>query len=331
MTKPLRLVITPGCPAGIGPDITTALAQHHHAAQCVVIADKDVLAKRAEQIGQPITIIDYAAEDRTPAPAGSIVVKHIPLDAECVPGQANPKHAPYILQTLETACHMCVSREADALVTGPVNKAVINDANIPFTGHTEFFANATNTDQVVMMLQAKQLRVALVTTHIPLASVSQAITAKRISDVVTILHNDLKTKFGLEKPRIFITGLNPHAGENGYLGREEIDVIEPAMLKLQQQGIDIQGPFPADTVFNPDKLADCDVVLAMYHDQGLPVLKHVGFGQAVNITLGLPIIRTSVDHGTAYALAGSGKANPGSLLAALESALFMANQNRNPS
>jgi 4-hydroxythreonine-4-phosphate dehydrogenase len=241
-------------------------------------------------------------------------------------GQLNTANSGYVLETLKVALKACVSGECDALVTAPIQKSIINDAGIPFTGHTEFLAAETQTKQVVMMLATQELRVALATTHLPLSRVASAITPDLLQDSLSILYGDLQTKFGLSQPRIAVLGLNPHAGEGGHLGREEIDIIIPALERLRTRGMTLLGPLPADTAFNPKVLENCDAVFAMYHDQGLPVLKYAGFGQAINITLGLPIIRTSVDHGTALDLAGSGKADAGSLQQALAAAVAMSRQ-----
>ena len=250
----------------------------------------------------------------------------VPLQAATRCGQLDSRNAAYVLDTLDRAVRGCMENTFDALVTGPVHKGIINDAGIPFTGHTEYLAQATQTAHVVMLLAADSLRVALATTHVPLAQVSSLITPQLLQRVIRILHTDLQTRFGIAQPRIKVCGLNPHAGEGGHLGREEIDSIIPALQALRAEGITLDGPVPADTVFTPDSIRQSDAILAMYHDQGLPVLKHVGFGRAVNITLGLPVIRTSVDHGTALDLAGSGRADCGSLHAALETAISMASR-----
>ncbi len=242
----------------------------------------------------------------------------IELAKSCIPGHLNVANAPYVLATLESALTYCLNQKTSALVTGPVHKAIINDAGVPFSGHTEWFANRTKTQRVVMMLATSQLRVALVTTHLPLREVPDAITQASLREVIQITLKDLQHKFGIHQPRLLVCGLNPHAGESGHLGKEEIDVISPVIEELKKEGFRLNGPVPADTAFTPEQLEKADAVLAMYHDQGLPVLKHQGFGDAVNITLGLPVIRTSVDHGTALDLAGSGKANPGSLMAAIK-------------
>ncbi|MDQ5891286.1 MAG: 4-hydroxythreonine-4-phosphate dehydrogenase, partial [Pseudomonadota bacterium] len=247
----------------------------------------------------------------------------IAAPATIIPGQLNVANSAYVVETLTRACDGCLNGEFAALITGPVHKGIINDAGVPFSGHTEFFADRSRCDRVVMMLATEELRVALATTHLPLAAVSAAITRQSLHEVITILHHDLQTKFGIAQPQIYVCGLNPHAGEGGHMGREELDVINPALDELRQQGITLVGPLPADTLFQPKYLQHADAVLAMYHDQGLPVLKYQGFGRAVNITLGLPFIRTSVDHGTALELAATGSADPGSFITALNLAIKM--------
>jgi 4-hydroxythreonine-4-phosphate dehydrogenase len=321
----LRLALTPGEPAGIGPDLTIALAQQGYPCEVVAICDPDLLAARAQQLGLPLTIKPYQA-DKAPEPlaAGEMVVCPIALKAPVTTGELNTANAPYVLETLDRAISGCQSGEFAALITGPVHKGVINEYGLSFSGHTEYLADTTNTEKVVMMLATEGLRVALVTTHLPLADVPAAITPNTLTQVTRILQHDLVNHFGIKQPRILVCGLNPHAGEGGHMGREEIDVIEPTLAQLRDEGINLIGPLPADTLFTPHHLDNADAVLAMYHDQGLPVLKFKGFGQAVNITLGLPIIRTSVDHGTALDLAGSGKADSGSLMTALSYARDMA-------
>ncbi|WP_020208115.1 4-hydroxythreonine-4-phosphate dehydrogenase PdxA [Gilvimarinus chinensis] len=323
-TAPLRIAITPGEPTGIGPDLVLSLAQQPQTDEYVIIADPELIAERACTLGLEVQIKTVAASDSTqPAKAGQLHVLPIPLTAPAVAGQLNSANAPYVLKTLDAAIDGCTVGHFDALVTGPVHKGVINEAGIPFSGHTEYLAERTNTAQVVMMLATEGLRVALVTTHLPLKDIAAAVTPKALTDVTRILHKDLTQHFGIAQPRILVCGLNPHAGEGGHLGREEIEVIEPVLNELREQGLNLIGPLPADTLFTPKYLQDADAVLAMYHDQGLPILKYKGFGQAVNITLGLPIIRTSVDHGTALDLAASGKADNGSLHTALEYACGM--------
>ncbi|KPK10447.1 MAG: 4-hydroxythreonine-4-phosphate dehydrogenase [Acidithiobacillales bacterium SG8_45] len=314
--KPV-IALTPGEPAGIGPDLAIKLAQHPSPADrhIVVIADHQTLLDRAVQLGQSIDLPEWHAGTEA-----GISLLSVPAEVVVRPGHLDARNSAYVLQTLERAVDGCLSGEFDALVTGPVHKGVINESGIHFTGHTEFLADRCQTDQVVMMLATDNLRVALATTHIPLSRVSDAITQPRLEQIIRILQHDLIQRFGIAQPRILVCGLNPHAGESGYLGHEEIDTIAPVIDRLEGEGLRIRGPLPADTAFTPRLLADADVVLAMYHDQGLPVLKYAGFGQAVNITLGLPIIRTSVDHGTALERAGTGDIESGSLLAAIDMA-----------
>ncbi|MCG8156297.1 4-hydroxythreonine-4-phosphate dehydrogenase PdxA [Brenneria goodwinii] len=319
-----RVVITPGEPAGIGPDLVIALAQQAWPVELVVCADPDLLLSRALQLHLPLTLQHYQAGQPTrPQQAGSLTVLSIPTRATTVAGQLNVSNSAYVVDTLARACDGCLSGEFAALITGPVHKGIINDAGVPFSGHTEFFADRSHCKRVVMMLATEELRVALATTHLPLSEVSSAITRQCLHEVITILHHDLQTKFGIEQPQIYVCGLNPHAGEGGHMGREELDVITPALDELRRQGIALIGPLPADTLFQPKYLQHADAVLAMYHDQGLPVLKYQGFGRAVNITLGLPFIRTSVDHGTALELAATGSADPGSFITALNLAIKM--------
>lgn len=321
----LRLALTPGEPAGIGPDLTIALAQQGCTDEVVVIADPQLLLERAAELGLPVTLRQFdASQPPQPLAKGELCVKSLPLAAPCQTGQLNSVNAPYVLESLSTAIDGCLDGTFDAYITAPVHKGVINEAGIAFSGHTEFLAERTHTDKVVMMLATEGLRVALATTHLPLKDVPAAITPESLTQVLQILHHDLQHHFGIPHPRILVCGLNPHAGEGGHMGREEIDVIEPTLERLRQQSMELIGPLPADTLFTPKVLDNADAVLAMYHDQGLPVLKFKGFGQAVNITLGLPIIRTSVDHGTALDIAGQGKADLGSLLTALEYARAMA-------
>jgi 4-hydroxythreonine-4-phosphate dehydrogenase len=320
-----RLAVTAGEPAGIGPDLCAMIAQHGHPAELVVIADPALLRERAAQLGLPLTLLPFdAAAPAQAQAAGELRVLPVPLGAPCAAGRLDAANAGYVLETLRLAAVGALEGRFDAIVTAPVHKGVINDAGIPFTGHTEYFAEQTGAPLPVMMLAAGALRVALATTHLPLKDVSAAVTAERLRQVLRILQHDLIEKFGLARPRILVCGLNPHAGEGGHLGREEIEVIEPVLRELRAQGLDLVGPLPADTLFTPRSLTGADAVLAMYHDQGLPVLKHVGFGNAVNITLGLPIVRTSVDHGTALDLAGGGRAEAGSLEAAIEQAITLA-------
>ena len=322
--SPARLAITAGEPAGIGPDLCLMLAQQPASCERVVIADPQLLEQRAAQLGLRVALQPFDP-DALPAAqaAGQLSVLPVSLAAECRPGELNRANAAYVLDTLRLAGAGALNGTFDAIVTAPVHKGIINDAGVPFSGHTEFFAEQTATEQVVMMLACPGLRVALATTHLPLRQVADAITGPLIERVMRILHNDLLSKFGIATPRILVCGLNPHAGEDGHLGREELDVIIPALERLRAEGMHLIGPLPADTLFTPKHLDQADAVLAMYHDQGLPVLKHKGFGNAVNITLGMPIIRTSVDHGTALDLAGTGQANPGSLQVALDTAIQM--------
>lgn len=321
-----RIAVTPGEPAGIGPDLILTLAQQDWPAELVVCADQAMLAARAQQLNLPITFIDYDMHREPKAQrAGSLTICHIPVRAEVVPGTLNEANGHYVIDTLYRASQGNISGEFAAIVTGPVHKGIINQAGIAFSGHTEYFAHQANCKDVVMLLATEGLRVALVTTHIPLAYVAKAITSERLTQVIHILHHDLVNKFGIAQPRILVCGLNPHAGEGGHLGHEEMDVISPTLESLRQEfGYQLSEPLPADTIFQPKYLQNADVVLAMYHDQGLPVLKYKGFGAAVNITLGLPFVRTSVDHGTALDLAGLGTADTGSFKIALEQALDMA-------
>lgn len=320
-----RIAITPGEPAGVGPDLIISLAQQDWPVEMVVIASRSLLKERAIALALPLTLIDY--DEMTPAcpqKAGTLTVLDIEMAQHCIPGTLNSANGAYVVETLRVASEKNISGEFDAIVTGPVHKGLINKAGIAFSGHTEYFANQANCTDVVMMLATKGLRVALVTTHIPLAYVSKAITFERLQKVTRILHQDLKNMFGIKSPKIYVCGINPHAGEDGHLGREEIDVMEPALAELRSDGINVIGPLPADTIFQEKYLSDADAILAMYHDQGLPVLKYKGFGSSVNITLGLPFIRTSVDHGTALDLAGKGTADSGSFIEAMNSAITLA-------
>ena len=319
-----RIALTPGEPAGIGPDLCVQLAQQNLPYQLVVIASPELLAQRAERLGLPLHINEF--DSALPAAyqsAGNLTVLPVNLAVTVNCGQTNALNSQYVLSTLTEATEGCVKGVFDAMVTGPVDKGIINEAGFTFSGHTEYIAEITG-GHPVMMLATPGLRVALVTTHLPLIEVSPAITPHRLSSVIRILDHDLRVRFHIDNPKILVCGLNPHAGEKGHMGHEEIEIIEPVLESLRQQGINLQGPLPADTLFTPKYLTSADAVLAMYHDQGLPVLKYLGFGRAVNITLGLPIIRTSVDHGTALDLAGTGKADIGSLMVALQTALTMA-------
>jgi 4-hydroxythreonine-4-phosphate dehydrogenase len=320
-----RIAITGGEPAGIGPDILLQAAARDFPAELVAIADPALLRERAALLNLQLELIDFDPDrEVTTHRAGTLQIHATPLAASSRPGQLDTANSPYVIETLQLAVDGCSSGLFDAMVTAPVQKSVINDAGIPFSGHTEFLAEATHTPKVVMLLTTDKLRVALATTHLPLSAVPAAITGDLLEKTLEVLHADLIKKFGLTAPRIAVLGLNPHAGEGGHLGREEIDTIIPAMERMRERGLNLLGPLPADTAFNPKVLDTCDAVLAMYHDQGLPVLKYTGFGNAINITLGLPIIRTSVDHGTALDLAGSGKANPDSLIRAIEVAIEMS-------
>lgn len=326
--KPV-IAITTGEPAGIGPELCAALATCARPARLVLIGNLALLEARARQIGSDARFLPYRAG--AAEPAGALEVLDLPLAARAEAGRLNPANAAYVLRTLDVATDGCLAGEFAAMVTAPVQKSVINEAGIPFTGHTEYLAERTGTARVVMMLAGQYghgeprpwLRVALASTHLPLGAVPAAVSAEVLEDVLRILDADLRRKFGIPEPRILVAGLNPHAGEGGHMGREEIEVIIPLLERLRAGGMKLIGPLPADTLFTPHQLARGDAVLAMYHDQGLPVLKFATFGGGINVTLGLPIIRTSVDHGTALDLAGSGRADPGSLFAALDCALAM--------
>jgi 4-hydroxythreonine-4-phosphate dehydrogenase len=307
------LAITSGEPAGIGPDICLALARHEFPAHLVILGDRNLFAARARQLG-----LDTS----------SLHIEHVALHAPCQSGTLDPANAPYVLALLDRAVSGCQSGEFAAMVTAPVHKGVINDAGIPFTGHTEYLAEKTDTPRVVMMLAGAGLRVALATTHLALKDVPAAITREDLTNTIRILHADLVQKFGVAQPRILVAGLNPHAGEDGHMGREEIEVIAPVIEALKAEGMDLVGPLPADTLFTKNCLAGSHAQLAMYHDQGLAVLKFAAFEDGINVTLGLPIIRTSVDHGTALDLAGSGRADAHSLFAAINAAIEMTT-NRN--
>jgi len=329
MTNISRVVITPGEPAGIGPDLVIALAQRDWPVELVVCASAELLLERAAQLGLPLSLIPLTTDKPATAQrAGTLTLLPVALREPVVPGQLNVANSAYVVETLARACDGCLSGEFAALITGPVHKGIINDAGIPFIGHTEFFEERSQSEKVVMMLATEELRVALVTTHLPLKAISDAITPDLLRQIVTILYHDLQTKFGIAQPHILVCGLNPHAGEGGHMGTEEIDTIIPVLNTLRQQGMNLSGPLPADTLFQPKYLDNADAVLAMYHDQGLPVLKYQGFGRAVNITLGLPFIRTSVDHGTALELAGLGKAEVGSFITALNLAITMITNSR---
>ncbi|MGQ0586932.1 MAG: 4-hydroxythreonine-4-phosphate dehydrogenase PdxA [Gammaproteobacteria bacterium] len=320
-----RLFVTPGEPAGVGPDLVLWVASRRHDAELVAVADPSLLTQRARALGLRLTLREF--DPRTPAGAhqpGRLAVVAVPLRAPVRPGRLDPVNAPYVLETLRRAVELCRGQRRTALVTGPVHKGVINDAGLPFTGHTEYLASLCGAATPVMLLVAGTLRVALATTHLPLREVPAAITADRLRRVLTVLARDLRSRLGIARPRILVAGLNPHAGEQGHLGREDVEVIEPVLRELRAAGLRLEGPLPADTLFTRQRLKGADAVLAMYHDQGLPVLKHSGFGEAVNVTLGLPFVRTSVDHGTALDLAGTGRADAGSLRAALALAAVLA-------
>jgi len=321
---PLKLAITPGEPAGIGPDLVIQMAQLNWDVQLVAFADPDMMQQRAAQLGLPLTLVEYQQQDDRILSQGQLFIVPVKAAATVVAGELNEENGHYVVETLRLAGEANLRGEFDAVVTGPVNKSIINKAGISFSGHTEFFAQQSNTADVVMLLSTPGLRVALVTTHIPLAYVSKAITPERLEKVISILHHDLITKFKIAEPKIYVCGLNPHAGENGHIGKEEQLVINPTLDMLRGRGINLIGPLPADTIFQEKYLKDADVVLSMYHDQGLPVLKYKGFGASVNVTLGLPIVRTSVDHGTALDLAGTGNIDNGSFKVAINKAIKLA-------
>ena len=324
----MRLVITPGEPAGIGPDLIIQYVQHAHDFELVCIADSSMLQQRAKKLNLPLSIQVYDSKKEQVQAKGYLTVLEESLPNPDICGTADKENAQSQLNALQRAVKGCMNGEFSALITGPMHKGIINEAGIHFTGHTEYLAELSKTKKVVMMLAAPEskhaLRVALATTHLPLNKVSEAITQQSLEEIIIILNQEMKKHFGLEKPHILICGLNPHAGEDGYLGMEEIEIITPVINKLKDSGFNLEGPLPADTLFTEPYLKKADAVLAMYHDQGLPTLKHVGFGEAVNVTLGLPFIRTSVDHGTAFDLAGTGKASSGSLDAAIKMATEMA-------
>jgi len=320
-----RILVTAGEPAGIGPDLCLQLAGPQSGCEIVVIADANLLRERAQKLDISVDIITITPT-QLPGPTQSQQLKvwHVPLADTCLAGSLNTNNAAYVLETLDIACDACLSGAAHAMVTAPVHKAIINEAGTRFSGHTEYLQQRCQKDKVVMMLACQTMRVALATTHLPLSEVPAAVTAPSLRQVISILHQELIIKFDTPEPTIYICGLNPHAGENGHLGREELDVIIPTLDSLREQGMQLVGPLPADTLFNQHNLEQADCVLAMYHDQGLPVLKYAGFGSAVNITLGLPIIRTSVDHGTALDLAATGKASASSLKEAVRQASLMS-------
>ncbi len=322
-----RIAITSGEPAGIGLDLCVLLAYQAIAAEIIIIADLDALTARAEQLGIAIRIhaFDKNKVAEVHAGNGNITILPIKTSGEVMAGQLNTSNSSYVIEMLSTAMDGCLSGIFDAMVTAPVHKGIINQAGIAFTGHTEFLAERSDTEQVVMMLVGGGMRVALATTHLPLTKISTAITKETLTKTIRILHTDLVNKFGIQQPRIMVAGLNPHAGESGYLGDEEIKTITPVLDRLRNEGLDLIGPLPADTMFSQKNIAQADAFLAMYHDQGLAVLKHASFGEGVNVTLGLPFIRTSVDHGTALDLAGKGNVEIGSLLSAIQLAIDLAN------
>lgn len=324
MTACSRILLTPGEPAGIGPDITIQIAQQAWQHDIVAIADPHLLIERARELSLPLAVIEIDPSTApTPHQPGSIKVIPIPLQEPVVPGVLNAKNAHYVIRTLELGATLCLKQQAHALVTGPVNKAILNDAGIAFSGHTEFFATYTQSPLTVMLFVLDNMRIALTTTHLPLKEVPAAITPERLQATLHVLRDGLMRHFQLTAPRISVAGLNPHAGENGHLGREEIDIITPVIHHLQNEGWLIAGPYSADTIFTPASLSKADAILAMYHDQALPLVKYAGFSNAVNITLGLPFIRTSVDHGTALDLAGSGATDASSLQAAISLAISL--------
>jgi len=321
----VRVLLTPGEPAGIGPDIVIDIAEQHFDGELVAVADPELLARRAHALGKSIKL--YEADGR-PHRSGHLAVIPVALESQETAGELNAANAKYVVETIRKAAAHCVAGDYDAICTAPVHKAVINKGGIAFTGHTELLAELTDSKQPVMLLAAGSLRVALATTHLPLGQVAAAITDDSLSAVIEILLKDLTDKFGIHKPRVSVCGLNPHAGESGLLGAEEIEIIAPVIARFAQAGHRVTGPVPADTAFTRVELANTDAVLAMFHDQGLPVVKHQGFGEAVNVTLGLPIIRTSVDHGTALDLAASGRADSGSLKTAIDLAFSLARSRR---
>jgi len=326
-----RLLVTPGEPAGIGPDILlqwAANAVTDFKGRVIAIADPGLLNDRAKLLGIPVAI--HPVRNTAEACSGRLNILPVDLQVDSAPGRLDPRNAPYVLETLSQAARLCLAGEAEAITTGPVQKSVINEAGIPFSGHTEFFAEVCSVSEPVMMLATPGLRVALVTTHLPLRDVAEHITAAKIHHCLQTLHRVLQNDFAIARPHILVAGLNPHAGEEGHLGTEEKEIIRPVLESCRAEGMHISGPLPADTLFTAKYLETADAVLAMYHDQGLPVLKHAGFGRAVNITLGLPLIRTSVDHGTALDLAGSGRADDGSFAYALEVASQLASNRKKP-
>lgn len=323
-----RLAVTPGEPAGIGPELVVQLVQHRLPTQLVAVADPELLAQAARSVRKPLRLVRFDPAQRRCNEATELFYVPVALPAENEFGFLRRANAPYVLATLQRAVAGCLAQEFDGLVTGPVQKSVINEAGIAFTGHTEFLSALCGGTPVVMMLACGSMRVALVTTHLPLRAVADAITPELLRTTLRILDAELRDRFGLARPRIRVLGLNPHAGESGHLGREELDIIQPVLAELRQQGMVLDGPMPADTAFGPERVHESDAILAMYHDQGLPALKQASFGQAVNITLGLPFVRVSVDHGTALDLAGKGLADAGSLCAAVAEAVRLTGRRR---
>lgn len=323
MTHPPRILITPGEPAGIGPDIVVQLAQQAWPAELVVVTDPDMLLARAKQLRLPLQLTEISLSNSpTTHTLGVLKIIPVKLAAPCTPGKLNIANASFVIECLGLATDFCLAHKADALVTGPVQKSIINEAGIAFTGHTEFLAAHCQASRVLMLFVVNQLKVALVTTHLPLSQVPKAITQEKLINITRLLNTELKNRFGIKHPHILVAGLNPHAGEQGHLGHEEIDIIEPALTLLRKENIQVTGPLPADTLFTQKYLETADAVLAMYHDQALPVVKHIGFDHAVNVTLGLPIIRTSVDHGTALDIAGTPQlVNSGSMQEAIRLAI----------
>lgn len=318
------LALTAGEPAGIGPDLCIQIAQRTLPCKLIVIADLNLMRERAQLLKLPLTLLDASSSSITPHQAQCLHVLHTPLKSPASPGKLNKANAGYVLETLKQAVDGCLNEKFDAMVTAPVHKGVINDAGISFSGHTEYLSQLTNS-QTVMMLVGGNMRVTLATTHLPLKDVAAAITRESLENRLRIIHHHLIKDFSLRNPCIAVAGLNPHAGESGHHGMEEIDTIIPVLDKLRQEGLNLLGPIPADTLFIPSQLENYDCILAMYHDQGLPVLKHASFGGGINVTLGLPIIRTSVDHGTALDIAATGRADPASLLAAIDMAMTLIN------
>jgi 4-hydroxythreonine-4-phosphate dehydrogenase len=316
------VAVTSGEPAGIGPDICLALARRRSEARIVILADRDLLEARAKKLGLAVRLV--GVDDARAREPGNLAVLHLPLAVPCTPGTLDPRNSRYVLAQLERALEGCLKGEFGAMVTAPVHKAAINDAGIPFVGHTEFLAERSATAHVVMMLAGGGLRVALATTHMALKDVPRALDREGLEATLRVLCSELQRRFRVAAPKVLVAGLNPHGGEGGHFGREEIEIIGPVLEKLRAEGMRLVGPLPADTLFTPEVLAQGDCVLAMYHDQGLPVLKYASFGRGINVTLGLPVIRTSVDHGTALDLAGSGKADPGSLVEAVRAAAELA-------